>query len=153
MKNIRIVFILFIFSVLSFCSAYRILAVFPFNGKSHNIILESITKTLAKQGHQVDVVTHFPQKKPVKNLNDIINLDGSMENLVNNYTIQFVSAITGDIVNLIALSYGNRICHFMGFEKFQKLVKNPPQDPPYDLVIVEVCLFFFFQKLLQDGPL
>lgn len=128
-----------IFSLVTVGSAYRILAVFPFNGKSHNIILESITKTLAKRGHQVDVITHFPQKKPVKNLNDIIDLNGSMENLVNNYTIEFVSTITGDIVNLIAPSYGNRLCHFMGFENFQKLIKNPPQDPPYDLLIVEVC--------------
>lgn len=97
-------------------------------------------KGLAKRGHQVDVVSHFPLKKPVKNYNDIINLEGSMESLVNNYTIEFVSQIKGDVVNLLALSYGNRLCHIMGLEKFQNLIQNPPTDPPYDVVITEVCM-------------
>lgn len=132
--------VLFAITLLSTCSAYRILGVFPFNGKSHNILFEALMKGLAKHGHQVDVISHFPLKKPVENYTDIINLDGSMETLMNNYTIEFVSSFTGAVVDLIAMTYGNRLCHFMGFEEMQKLIRNPPMDPPYDLVITEVCI-------------
>lgn len=144
MNFIQICLLLSTINLGSVCSAYRILGVFPFNAKSHNIVFEALMKGLAKRGHQVDVVTHFPLKNPVKNYNDIINLDGSMENLVNNYTIEFVSKITGNVVDILATSYGNRVCHFMGFEKMQKLIKNPPTNPPYDLVITEVSYLLHF---------
>lgn len=144
----RVVFALSITALLSVCSAYRILGVFPFNAKSHNIVFEALMKGLAKRGHRVDVISHFPLKQPVKNYNDIINLDGSMETLMNNYTIEFVSQFTNllsDVV-YVAKEYGNRLCHFMGFEEMQKLIKNPPNDPPYDLVITEVCGSFYALK-------
>ncbi|XP_001600831.2 UDP-glucuronosyltransferase 2C1-like [Nasonia vitripennis] len=136
----RLVFALSITALLSVCSAYRILGVFPFNAKSHNIVFEALMKGLAKRGHQVDVISHFPLKRPLKNYNDIINLDGSMESLMNNYTIEFVSQFSSLLadVGIIAAEYGNRLCHFMGFEEMQKLIKNPPTDPPYDLVVTEV---------------
>lgn len=122
----------------SSADGYRILGVFPFSAKSHNIVFEALMKGLAQHGHQVDVVSHFPLKSPVENYTDIISLDGTMEKLVNNYSIPFVLKATADIVPLIGGSYGNRLCHFMGFDDMQKLIKNPPKDPPYDLVITEV---------------
>lgn len=134
--------ILITYELILTCSAYRILAVFPLNGKSHNIFLESVVKTLAKHGHQVDLVTHFPQKNPSKNLNDIINLNGTMKSIANSFTFEFVSKLPGDFVSYVTEKCGNNLCHFMGLEEFQKLIKNPPQNPPYDLVIVEVRLNF-----------
>lgn len=57
-------FIFFIF--LCFCQqivqSYNILAVFPLQSKSHYIMYERILKALAAKGHEVDVVSHFPQK-------------------------------------------------------------------------------------------
>ncbi|CAB0034905.1 unnamed protein product [Trichogramma brassicae] len=81
MNYIKVFLILNCITGLIVCDAYRILGVFPFAGKSHNIIFESLMKGLAKRGHQVDVVTHFPLVEPLKNYNDIINLNGTMENL------------------------------------------------------------------------
>lgn len=99
-------------------------------------------KALAKHGHQVDVVTHFPQKRPVKNYHEIINLEGSLEKLMNNLTVDSVLKIEGDMVSKVAGPYGNQLCHLMGLKEFQELVKNPPTNPPYDLVITEVSIFF-----------
>lgn len=132
--NLTVVILIFF----STCNAYRILGVFPFNGKSHNIVFESVMKTLAKRGHQVDVITHFPRKKAVENYNDVLSFEGTMENVVNNYTIDYVSRVGDQLVEFVAGAYGNRLCHFMGLEKFQNFIKNPPGDPPYDLVITEV---------------
>lgn len=135
-KSIVIIFILF-----ATCNAYRILGVFPFNGKSHNIVLESVMKTLASHGHQVDVVTHFPQKKVVENYTDVISLEGTLESIINNYTIELVSQVRDELVEFVAGPYGNRLCDFMGVKDFQNLIKNPPQDPPYDLVMTEVSFY------------
>ncbi|OXU17534.1 hypothetical protein TSAR_014640 [Trichomalopsis sarcophagae] len=135
--NMKFVQFYFLFGIVSACSGYRILGAFPFNGKSHHIVFEALMKGLAKHGHQVDMITHFSLNKPMKNYNVIINLAGSMESFVNNITIKFASELSDDMVTPIATIYGNRLCDFMGFEEMQKLFKNPPTDPPYDLVITE----------------
>jgi glucuronosyltransferase len=49
----------------------RILALFNFNGRSHFLMFEALLKELAARGHQVFVVGHFPQKKPIPNYIDI----------------------------------------------------------------------------------
>lgn len=145
MKISSIFFLSSIFSLITVNSAYRILAVFPLNVKSHNIILESVAKTLAKNGHQVDVITHFPQKRPFKNFNDLIVLNGSTQGLLNNITLDWITKFhitkyppLNFIVKAVAENIGNKVCELLRLEEFQELVKNPPQDPPYDLVITEV---------------
>lgn len=49
----------------------NILGVFHFNGKSHFIMFEALMKGLAAKGHQVTVVSHFPQEKPLPNYKDL----------------------------------------------------------------------------------
>ena len=127
-----------IFTILSVCKSYRILGVFPFNAKSHNVVFEALLKGLAKRGHQVDVITQFPLKKDIKNYKEILNLDGTLERLVDNFTMEFISQLNEDVVDVIAERYGNRLCHFLGLDEMQKLIKNPPTDPAYDVVITEV---------------
>ncbi|XP_043467706.1 UDP-glucosyltransferase 2-like [Leptopilina heterotoma] len=129
--------LLFIINGLS-SDGYRILAVFPFNSKSHNNMFEGVTKTLARNGHKVDVVSHFKLKNPPKNYRTIINLEGTRGNLVNNFTIEFANHIQKSTVLTISEMYGNELCELMGLPEMQKLIKNPPHDPPYDLLITEV---------------
>lgn len=57
-------------SILIVCSVcvqnvenYKILAIFPLPSKSHFVMFERLLKELAVRGHEVDVVSHFPQKK------------------------------------------------------------------------------------------
>lgn len=118
--------------------AKRILAVFPLNEKSHNNVLNALAKGLAKRGHQVDVITHFEEKNPPANYNTIINLNGTRDDFVNNLSIEYCSEQAGDSVPFYAFTAGNEICELMSLESMQKLIKNPPNNPPYDLVITEV---------------
>ena len=135
--NILLQLLIFILA-LSGSDGYRILVVFPFNSRSHNNMFEGVTKGLAKRGHQVDVVTHFKMKNPPKNYKTIINLDGTRKSLVNNFTIQFAALFKVHPIRLISELYGNELCELMALEEMQNLIKNPPKDPPYDIVITEV---------------
>lgn len=50
----------------------NILALFPLPQYSHTSNFMPIFKALASRGHNVTVVSPFPQKTPVPNLNDIV---------------------------------------------------------------------------------
>ncbi|XP_051159341.1 UDP-glucosyltransferase 2-like isoform X2 [Leptopilina boulardi] len=126
--------------------AYRILVIAPFNSKSHTNSLESVAKALALKGHQVDVISHFELKNPPKNYTTIINLHGSLKETVNTWTLDMVEHFQNvDTVRILVEEFGNNFCELMGLEKMQRFIKNPPNDPPYDLLITEAlgatCFF------------
>lgn len=50
---------------------YKVLGVFPLGTKSHFAIGHSIIKSLLDVGHEVTVISPYPQKKPVKNYHDV----------------------------------------------------------------------------------
>lgn len=118
-------------------NGYRILGVFPLNGKSHWIMMEELVKGLARRGHQVDIVTHFPQKVPIPNLREI-SIAGSAPAVINNMTAADVQNFGSLSIDRLAEMAGTRICDLLNHPKLQELIKNPPQDPPYDVVITEV---------------
>lgn len=118
--------------------AYRILCLFPYNGKSHFIMFEALCKGLANKGHQIDMISHFPLKKPIPNYTDIIDLNGTRKAIVSSFTIDFAKLLDRSLVYYLATDFGTSLCHLMGNEKMQKFIKNPPNDPPYDLIITEV---------------
>ncbi|KAJ8676543.1 hypothetical protein QAD02_012330 [Eretmocerus hayati] len=125
-------------TVLSYAHAYRILGIFPLNGPSHNMLFRSLMTGLARRGHQVDVITHFPEKSPPKNYKDVVDLSGTMGDLTNNFTIDFIMGVKDDIVVPIATLYGNNLCDLMGLKEIQEIIHSPPRDPPYDVIITEV---------------
>lgn len=51
--------------------ASKILGVFPTPGKSHFIVMQSLMKGLVKAGHEVTVISAFPQKTPIPNYTDV----------------------------------------------------------------------------------
>lgn len=131
--------IIFLCAILSACCyGYRILGVFPFNGKSHFMMFEQLMKILAKKGHQVDVISTFPLKKPYPNYTDLIVLPVS-SSWINNLTFDEIqnsfSVSPPLIVGQIA---GNMICEYLKYPKIQELIHNPPKNPPYDAIILEV---------------
>lgn len=134
-------------------NAYRILAIFPYNGRSHNNVFEGVTKALARNGHRVDVVSHFELKEPLKYYNTIINLEGTRDKLVNNFTIRINEQPFDDQFKTVVEKYGNELCELLGLPEMQNLIKNPPQNPPYDLFITEVTFpfspSFFFLFLIN----
>ncbi|XP_044592525.1 UDP-glucosyltransferase 2-like isoform X8 [Cotesia glomerata] len=124
---------------LTLCDGYRILGIFPLVAKSHMMLFEQTMKGLARRGHQVDVISVFPQKQPYPNYTDL-EIPPISPKLVNNMTLDFVKTFFEDvnIVYYISDTFGNGLCE-KGFENpvVQKLIKNTA-NPPYDLVIVEI---------------
>ncbi|KAF2886726.1 hypothetical protein ILUMI_19446 [Ignelater luminosus] len=49
----------------------RILGVFPGATHSHFILGHTLMKELASRGHEVTVISAFPQKTPIKNYKDV----------------------------------------------------------------------------------
>lgn len=55
-------------SLISLCfyyeivQSYNILAIFPLQAGSHYVMYERVLKALVAKGHEVDVVSHYPQK-------------------------------------------------------------------------------------------
>ncbi|KAF2881519.1 hypothetical protein ILUMI_24653 [Ignelater luminosus] len=52
-------------------NGYNILGIFPHPGKSHFDVFEPLMKELTKRGHQVTVISHFPQKRPLPRYEDV----------------------------------------------------------------------------------
>ncbi|XP_023248456.1 UDP-glucuronosyltransferase 2B15-like [Copidosoma floridanum] len=122
-------------------SGLRILGLFPFHSKSHFVMCEAVMKGLAAKGHRVDVYSHFPQSEPVPNYTDF-SLEGTLEVLVNNFTHDNVvnnKALAGFLMNE-STEWIRSMCKLLDHPHFEKLLNNPPQDPPYDLVILEFAL-------------
>ncbi|CAL7940606.1 unnamed protein product [Xylocopa violacea] len=134
----KVLAIVLLCTVLSACQGYRILGVFPFNAKSHFNVFEKLMKALANRGHQVDVISAFPLDKPHPNYTDLIVFEAErafMNSMTYDDLVEFVAAKS---IYTIASLGGNNVCKNLNNTKFQQLIRNPPKDPPYDLVIMEV---------------
>lgn len=57
--------------ILEITSAARILFLFPSPSKSHLLVVQGLSTTLAERGHDVTVVSPFLLSKPMKNYRDI----------------------------------------------------------------------------------
>ncbi|XP_066998494.2 UDP-glucosyltransferase 2 [Anabrus simplex] len=110
----------------------RIFGFFYFQGKSHFLIFESLLKGLAERGHEVVVVSHYPQKNKINNYTDI-SIQGSLPPLLNGFSVDKVR-------NFHALNF----FHFQWNEnvEFCETVLNHPEvqklinsDEKFDLVV------------------
>ncbi|KOX67539.1 UDP-glucuronosyltransferase 2B4 [Melipona quadrifasciata] len=136
----KLLSVVLICAVLSACHGYRILGVFPFNGKSHFMMFEHLMKSLARKGHQVDVISTFPLKKPYPNYNDIIVLPFKRQ-FMNNLTYNEIDTLFRDsVVYAVASLAGNVVCEHLNNPEIQQFMQNPPKDPPYDVIIIEATV-------------
>ncbi|XP_015121941.1 uncharacterized protein LOC107044539 [Diachasma alloeum] len=129
-------------------SALRVLAIYPFAGKSHSIGAEHLLKEMTRRGHSVDVVSHFPQKEPIPNYRDI-SLRGSLPIFANNVTYDMITEYSimqpREFVELAGIS----VCELLGLPVLQELMEKPKGT--YDVIIVHLfaahCYIGFGQKL------
>lgn len=135
MKLLVLLFVTFACNRIS--NGYRILGIAPLNTKSHWYTAEQVMKGLAKRGHQVDVVNHFPQKIPIPNYTDI-SLEESFPHATNNVSAINVRSYSSYFKKRLVDRSGTQICELLKHPKLQDLIKNPPQNPPYDVIVVEV---------------
>lgn len=118
---------------------YRILGLFPMNIKSCFMMYKNVMKHLAKRGHQVDVISQFPLDKPMSNYTDIY-MKAPFDDLVNNFTLEGGDDYNGfNQFKSYGTETGADACDtILKQDQMQRLLKNPPNDPPYDLIIVEI---------------
>ncbi|PSN55490.1 hypothetical protein C0J52_02575 [Blattella germanica] len=127
---------------------YKILAVFNHMGKSHFDPAEPFLEELAKRGHQLLVISHFPREKPFPNYRDI-DLRGTMpiNKTVNLIAFQDISGT--DIQSALRLSHwGNLNCEkTLALPKVQNLINS---KETFDLLIAETfntdCFLSFAHK-------
>jgi hypothetical protein len=50
----------------------RILGLFPFPAKSHLIVQKALMLELARRGHEITMVSGFPESKQIANYTDIV---------------------------------------------------------------------------------
>lgn len=150
MNFLRSLKILLIIFLVSEANTYRILGIFPVAFRSHNIFFQALMKVLAKSGHQVDVISHYEFPKPVQNLTTIINLSEVdfpfPPNVFEN--IEDCWLIFQDAIRFLSEDYGTEMCKLMDHPKIKEIIMNPPNNPPYDAVIIEVFFLKFSLKLL-----
>lgn len=71
MKFQHILFLVFLLYSLHVAKCANILAIFHIPSQSHHILGSALLKTLAKQGHNVTMISPFPFKEKIENYTDI----------------------------------------------------------------------------------
>uniref|UniRef100_A0A1B6FW51 UDP-glucuronosyltransferase n=1 Tax=Cuerna arida TaxID=1464854 RepID=A0A1B6FW51_9HEMI len=127
-------FLCLLFScLLSHALCSDILALFPHTGKSHFAVFEPLVLALAARGHQVTVISFYPQNTAVENYTDI-SLVGLVPQRVNN--VQFAQ-VENPARNYISMSrMGIEICEkILQFRPVRELLDS---DASFDLLILEL---------------
>ncbi|XP_015113327.1 UDP-glucuronosyltransferase 2B15 isoform X2 [Diachasma alloeum] len=104
------------------------------------MLFDALIEALAEKGHQMDVMTVYPLKKPLKNYKVVVNLERVAKHVVNQWSIEYASKLGDDVLPTLTTVYGNELCEYLALPEMQEIIKNPPQDPPYDLVILEAFM-------------
>lgn len=112
----------------------KILAIFPFEMKSHRGVLEPMVEELAKNGrHEVDVISTFtPSAKNTSNYKNILILPTSKEPPKIVFATDYEP--TNDFPWLQEVN--NKVCDLLGHPLITELVKSSSHR--YDLLIVHV---------------
>lgn len=148
MKHTNLLLVVITSCCVSLISSSKILALFPYIGKSHFDVYEPFVKELAARGHQVVVLSHFPQKYPVANYTDI-SLVGSIT--VDSKDRVDLESISGIAVLKTAVKevteFWETCDKMLSFHKVQELLKS---EEKFDLVITETfftdCFLPFVHK-------
>jgi glucuronosyltransferase len=116
-------------------SCARFLVILPTVVKSHFVMLEPYIKALAARGHEMVVVSHFPQKQPISNDTDII-LDASLKGYRSGsgIAIEDTLPLKNPILNVMVLGkYGVHTCEtLLSHPSVKELIKS---DEKFDVVV------------------
>nr|CAD7452121.1 unnamed protein product [Timema tahoe] len=122
------------FALLTHGQSANILGVFEFNGKSHFLMFERLMKSLAERGHEVHVLSHFPQKKPLPNYFDI-DVSGSVPNVLDSFTIETVRK--RDTIGALNFIWTVTRARCEAIKKHPNAQKLLNANQKYDLLIME----------------
>ncbi|KAJ9601565.1 hypothetical protein L9F63_000308, partial [Diploptera punctata] len=119
----------------------NILAIFPVQSKSHMTVNLAVVKELANRGHNVTVVSAFPEKNPHPNYTDIVLKKKAIEELLSDKE----NGMEFKPFDMLEMSYfqtvnflwffGNRICSsVLSEEPVQNLINSGEH---FDLIVLE----------------
>ncbi|XP_069681750.1 UDP-glycosyltransferase UGT5-like isoform X2 [Periplaneta americana] len=137
--------IIFAVFCISSATCSRILAIFPYVGKSHHDVYTPYLQQLAARGHEIVVVSHFPQDSPFQNLTDI-----SIKGSVNMPPVQVISfqmlESVGPIQDIMILrEIGQLHCEsILPLPQVQQL-----RNQTFDLIITELFITDCFLGLVH----
>ncbi|XP_059045118.1 uncharacterized protein LOC131840922 [Achroia grisella] len=115
-------------------SAYNILAIFPYQGKSHFIVFKTYLQELARRGHNVTVISYFPETQPLSNYHDI-NLDQNIEAIENSMPVVDRSYLYLFGISYFLTNMGVLNCETMlANEQVQRLIKEKAK---FDVAVLE----------------
>ncbi|XP_011297294.1 UDP-glucuronosyltransferase 2B14 [Fopius arisanus] len=141
-------FLLFISVINERASALRALAIFPFPSKSHAIGIQHLFQAMARRGHSVDLVSHFPRDKPMENYRDI-SLRGILPSIPNSTTFDMFQSFNFLGMKDFVRIAGAETCDLLELPVFQELMMTPRGT--YDVIIIELfvapCYVAFGEKL------
>lgn len=124
---------LFFCVVLHKVSALNILGIFPYHGKSHFFVYRVYLQELVKRGHNITVISHFPEAHPPENYKDI-SLAGSIKILEDDLPFSR-SYLTILGVGLFLTNSGKENCAvLLANQEVRKLIENKTK---YDVIVVE----------------
>lgn len=154
------VFVLLV-TVIATGNTYRILGIFPTMAKSHYITGSALMKGLAASGHDITVISPFPQSIPLKNYRDIPT-EGILELMKGTYhlnykmVLNFLNKCNSSLIEFMPnildmnkqtvvesavqlLGLGTMITNWtLTHPNVQKLLNDPYEH--FDVVILEIFL-------------
>ncbi|KAG5676848.1 hypothetical protein PVAND_006655 [Polypedilum vanderplanki] len=134
-------------------NCHRILGLFPHPGHSHFQFFHPIMKALAERGHEVTVVSEFPNKEPLENYHDEIltNQGTGLLNFVSLDNFKTQSVFQHFFEFFMLREWGKEACAKALNSSAIKNVLNKGRREPFDLIIVELfntdCMMGVAHKL------
>lgn len=149
-SHLTLVNLLIVSSITITCAdCYRILGIFPHSGKSHFHVFEPLLLQLANKGHEVTVISYFPQKNPPASYYDV-SLVGTTPALTNMIPFGMMGGGTlARLTHLLDLAYftGHACENTFKSQEFNAFIQRQEK---YDIVLTEFftphCLIGLMQN-------
>lgn len=133
MKYSSLLIIIKIIVIVSQVSALNILGIFPYNGKSHFFVFRIYLRELAERGHNVTVISHFPEKDAPMNYHDI-SLAGSMKVVEDDIPVERSYKTILGVCLFLTYSGSDNCKAMLGNKQVRNLVDEKPK---FDVIVVE----------------
>ncbi|XP_055304712.1 UDP-glucosyltransferase 2-like [Sitodiplosis mosellana] len=137
--NIVHVFLILCFSYQN-VFGYNILAILPTASKSHYYIGSNLMKGLAKEGHQVTVISPFKEKKPIENFSEIMleNFwEVSRKTWAANNGIEYNNIYFWDVMKKYYEAAELLVNLTLSSQNLRDFIKTKQH---FDVVVLEICL-------------
>ncbi|XP_070496887.1 UDP-glucosyltransferase 2-like [Chironomus tepperi] len=134
-------------------NGHRILGLFPHPGYSHFKFFQPIMMALADAGHDVTVVSQFPNKEPHENYKDELlnDIGGGMLNVISLDMFKKENTFNHFWEFFVLKKYAQDACEHALNSSAIKNIFNQGRREPFDLIIVEMfntdCMLGVAEKL------